>query len=181
MDDLNATDEGILNNPLVVGIVAKLEQQLPIKWPYEWLILQSGFHKNIITIEDVKESLEKQFHIQITTDTHDDLIQRAMERLTKSDQKQNWRFGTLQGDTFKLDPEVSEILNDPLFGPYIKERVHYGLIEFRRMNNIEALASKEIKLTMYQTYTRNELIYLFSQLIRKGLGERVYVELKITI
>lgn len=181
MDDLNVTDEGILNNPLVVGIVAKLEQQLPIKWPYEWLILQSGFHKNIITIEDVKESLEKQFHIQITTDTHDDLIQRAMERLTKSDQKQNWRFGTLQGDTFKLDTEVSEILNDPLFGPYIKERVHYGLIEFRRMNNIEALASKEIKLTMYQTYTRNELIYLFSQLIRKGLGERVYVELKITI
>ncbi|MFP3481317.1 hypothetical protein SB780_41380, partial [Burkholderia sp. SIMBA_057] len=35
MDDLNVTDEGILNNPLVVGIVAKLEQQLPIKWPYE--------------------------------------------------------------------------------------------------------------------------------------------------
>ncbi|QXX29847.1 DUF3427 domain-containing protein [Bacillus amyloliquefaciens] len=168
MDDLNVTDEGILNNPLVVGIVARLEQQLPIKWPYEWLILQSGFHKNIITIEDVKESLEKQFHIQITTDTHDDLIQRAMERLTKSDQKQNWRFGTLQGDTFKLDPEVSEILTDPLFGPYIKERVHYGLIEFRRMNNIEALASKEIKLTLYQTYTRNELIYLFQSTDQEG-------------
>ncbi|MCY8507336.1 DUF3427 domain-containing protein [Bacillus atrophaeus] len=168
MEDLNTTDEEILRDSLVLEMVARLEQQLPIKWPYELLILLCGFNSNKITVDEVKKALENQFHTQIQSNTHNSLIKRSMERLATPYQKQKWRFGSIEDNMFKLQPEIGERIHHPLFGPYIQERIHYGLTEFRRMNNIEALVSNELQLTLYQTYTRNELIYLFQSTDQEG-------------
>ncbi|MCY7910238.1 DUF3427 domain-containing protein [Bacillus inaquosorum] len=169
MDDLHSLDKEVLNDSLVLRMVSWLEQQFPIKWPYDLLVLQCGFNIQRITVDDVKKSLEDTFHLQIkNTNIHDNLIKRSMERLATPHKKQQWSFGTVEENTFILQSNIIERLCHPQFGPYIKERIQYGLTEFRRMNNIEALLSSELQLTLYQTYTRNELIHLFQSTDQEG-------------
>lgn len=169
MDDLHSLDKEVLNDSLVLRMVSWLEQQFPIKWPYDLLLLQCGFNIQRITVEDVKKSLEDTFHLKIkNTNIHDNLIKRSMERLSTPHKKQQWSFGTVEENTFILQLNIFERLCHPRFGPYIKERIQYGLTEFRRMNNLEALLSSELQLTLYQTYTRNELIHLFQSTDQEG-------------
>ena len=169
MDDLHSLDKEVLNDSLVLRMVSWLEQQFPIKWPYDLLLLQCGFNTQRITVEDVKKSLEDTFHLKIkNTNIHDNLIKRSMERLSTPHKKQQWSFGTVEENTFILQLNIFERLCHPRFGPYIKERIQYGLTEFRRMNNLEALLSSELQLTLYQTYTRNELIHLFQSTDQEG-------------
>ncbi|KAA6447298.1 DUF3427 domain-containing protein [Bacillus swezeyi] len=168
MDDLNPSDLDILNNSLVVEIVARLEQQLPLKWPYEFLTLLCGLRKEVITVEDVKKALKTYFNVKMISNAHDNLIIQSIKRLSKKYKKQKWSFGELKGDGFEINTQITEICKHPLFKAYINERLQYGLIEFRRLNNIEALVSQENQLTIYQTYSRDDLIFLFQSKDQKG-------------
>ena len=51
---------------------------------------------------------------------------------------------------------------------YIKERLEYGLIDFRRTFRTELVLDQEKKLALYRNYSRNELMFIFEAKVPEG-------------
>ncbi|MBG9798178.1 DUF3427 domain-containing protein [Brevibacillus laterosporus] len=161
MKDMNSFDQEILSHPMVIEMVQRLEQALPIKWPYEFAVLSliTTLHK--VTSVDVIKFLTDKFGINMTEEYHEAYILRAMERLASSYKKQKWAFGNFINNEFVYSVDVKNIWNDEKWKSYLKSRIEYGITEFRRTYNTSAFLNGEQKVQLYQNYTRNDLIYLF--------------------
>lgn len=161
MNDINELDRKILDHPLMSEIVERLENQLPIKWPYDFIILELAFLQKKVSYTNVIKQLEKRFATKIDLEKHKTLIGQAMARLANPYKKQKWSFGKVVGDQFVLNDDILEVTQDAEFYQYLKDRIDYGIIEFRRTHHPERFLAKGERLTLYQNYTRNDLIFLF--------------------
>ncbi|MCR8985795.1 DUF3427 domain-containing protein [Brevibacillus laterosporus] len=161
MKDTNSFDQDLLTHPMVLEMVKRLEQALPIKWPYEFAVLSliTTLHK--ITSADVIKFLTDKFGINMKEEYHKAHILRAMERLASSYKKQKWAFGNFINNEFVCTVDVKNIWKDEKWKAYLKARIEYGITEFRRTYNTSAFLNGEQKVQLYQNYTRNDLIYLF--------------------
>jgi len=168
MKDLSAFDEWILADVFRYEIVERIESALPIKWPYEYAILYLAKFTNEVSVDKVVSWLSKRFDFEIKREQHDTLILRAMDRLSSGTKKQTWSFGDLIEGTFIVNPEITEQFNDDIYFAYIKERLEYGLIDFRRTFRTELVLEQEKKLALYQNYSRNELMFIFEAKVPEG-------------
>ncbi|WP_210471748.1 DUF3427 domain-containing protein [Sporosarcina sp. 6E9] len=168
MDDLNVYDEEILENDLKYEIVERIESMLSIKWPYEYAIIYLAKSSNEISINDVVAWLTKRFDLEINRDEHETLILRAMDRLSKRYKKQKWSFGEIKNEIFYVERAISEILTDYGYANYVKDRLEYGLIDFRRSFRTDLVLAREKKLALYRNYTRNELMFIFEAKVPEG-------------
>jgi len=168
MKDLNELDEKILHNSLMLEVIERLEGQFPIKWPYEMIILELSFIQKKVSLNDVVCRLEKRFGTNIQNEMHGSLIKQAMRRLSNPYKKQKWSFGNVDNDRFILDDKILELTDDPEFYQYLKERIDYGIIEYRRIFQPQKLLKSEEKLMLYQNYTRNDIIFLFEAGVKEG-------------
>ncbi|MBY6269733.1 MAG: restriction endonuclease subunit R [Parageobacillus thermoglucosidasius] len=168
MNDINELDRKILDHPLMSEIVERLENQLPIKWPYDFIILELAFLQKIVSYPDVIKQLEKRFATKIDLEQHKTLIGQAMARLANPYKKQKWSFGKVVGGQFVLNDNILEVTQNAEFYPYLKDRIDYGIIEFRRTHHPERFLAKGERLTLYQNYTRNDLIFLFEAGVKEG-------------
>lgn len=168
MKDLNSFDESILANSFKYEVVERIESMLAIKWPYEYGIIYLAKNNNVISVDDIVNWLTKRFDLDIVRDEHETLILRAMDRLSKRHKKQKWAFGVLLGDIFKVSPEISKIFMNDIYFNYVKDRLEYGLIDFRRTFRTELVLGQEKKLALYRNYTRNELMFIFEARVAEG-------------
>ncbi|ANB57775.1 DEAD/DEAH box helicase family protein [Anoxybacillus sp. B7M1] len=169
MNDLTDLDKQILNNPLMCECVERLENQLPIKWPYDFIILELAFLQKIVSCKDVAKQLKKRFAVDIQLDKHETLIMQSMYRLAAPYKKQKWSFGqVVDNHQFVLNSEVLVLTQNDKFYQYIKDRFDYGLTEFRRTYRPERFFAQGEKLALYQNYTRNDLIFLFEAGVKEG-------------
>ncbi|SFA50524.1 Superfamily II DNA or RNA helicase [Parageobacillus thermantarcticus] len=168
MNDINELDRKILDHPLMSEIVERLENQLPIKWPYDFIILELAFLQKKVSYTNVIKQLEKRFATKIDLEKHKTLIGQAMARLANPYKKQKWSFGKVVGDQFVLNDDILEVTQDAEFYQYLKDRIDYGIIEFRRTHHPERFLAKGEKLVLYQNYTRNDLIFLFEAGVKEG-------------
>lgn len=168
MNDTNSFDERILNNPYLLEMVQRLEQSLPLKWPYEFAILSLAKQYDKVSVTDVTSYLTSRFGVDLEVEQHESYILRAMERLAAPYKKQKWVFGRCVESTFIFDEEFKKSLNLPDIDVYIVARMDYGLTEFRRTYNPTSFFKENQKVQLYQNYTRNELMYLFQSTAKEG-------------
>ncbi|MFY0544948.1 DUF3427 domain-containing protein [Brevibacillus sp. H7] len=168
MNDTNLFDGKILDTPYLLQIVQRLEQSLPIKWPYEFAVISLANQLTQVSVTDVILYLSAKFGIELDIEHHQSYIIRAMERLAAPYKKQEWAFGTCTGNTFIFDEEFRKTWNQAAFHQYLQARIEYGIVEFRRTYNPTSFFKGNQKVQLYQNYTRNELIYLFQSNAKEG-------------
>ncbi len=168
MKDVNELDQRILENTLMMELLERLEQQMPIKWPYDLIILEIALKQRTVTYEDIVKQLEKRFATKVHLESHESLLHQSMLRLCTAYKKQKWAFGEMDNNTFILNPAIVKLIEDPELKAYIQNRIDYGIIEFRRTYQANRFLSKGEKLSLYQNYTRNELIFLLESTAPEG-------------
>ena len=127
-----------------------------------------AFLQKKVSYTNVIKQLEKRFATKIDLEKHKTLIGQAMARLANPYKKQKWSFGKVVGDQFVLNDDILEVTQDAEFYQYLKDRIDYGIIEFRRTHHPERFLAKGERLTLYQNYTRNDLIFLFEAGVKEG-------------
>ncbi|MGD8189826.1 DUF3427 domain-containing protein [Brevibacillus ginsengisoli] len=168
MKDTNDFDEEVLNSKLTLEIIQRIEQSIPIKWPYEFAVLSLIDRLKNISVGDIINFLTEKFGIPMKYEHHESYIIRAMERLAQSNRKQTWAFGMFENNTFIVNDDIKGTWNDLKFHNYFQSRIEYGLVEFRRTYNPTSFFKGKPKVQLYQNYTRNELIYLFQSEAKEG-------------
>jgi len=168
MKDLNTFDESILANDFKYEVVERIESMLSIKWPYEYGIIYLAKRNKEISVDNVVLWLTKRFDLKITRTEHETLIMRAMDRLSKRHKKQKWTFGKLSDEVFYVNPEISTLFGEDIYFNYVKDRLEYGLIDFRRSFRTGLVLGQEKKLSLYRNYTRNELMFIFEAKVAEG-------------
>lgn len=114
------------------------------------------------------KQLEKRFATKVTLQDHESLMRQSMVRLSNSYKKQKWAFGRMEKDVFIIGEEIIQLMEDKEFHNYIQERIDYGIIKFRRTYKPQQFLEKGEPLTLYQNYTRNDLIFLMEAGVQEG-------------
>jgi superfamily II DNA or RNA helicase len=168
MGDANERDRQLLNSSEHLHLVRRLEKMFPLKWPYEFVILQECVrsHDGLTTIDDVLGRLLKRFGHVVCKERHRPYVERAMLRLSETTSSQGVIFGAVEGDTFHLSHNIRVLWSE--FEAYLNQRLEYGLIEFQRTYRPTEFFRNTASLILYQNYTRNELIFLFQANVQEG-------------
>jgi len=166
MNDIEDYDQTIIDYPYLFEVLERIESYFPIKWPYEFIILELALEKKFISFEDIAKLIKNRFSIEIEIADHKSLILRAMKRLSETFKKCNWSFGQIDNEIFIVDEPFYNL--DHFAKDQIKERIEYGIIEYRRMYQPKHLLRQNERLVRYQNYTRNDLIFLFEAQVQEG-------------
>jgi superfamily II DNA or RNA helicase/HKD family nuclease len=168
MRDLSAFDLDILSDLQKLQIVQRLESMLPIKWPYEYSVIFLALSQSYVSLQDVLTDLQYRFAIQIPEEVHRSKIEKAMQKAATVAPKQSWTFGRFVDGKFTLSEQMTQSIRDRSFYQYLKDRIEYGLAEFRRVYRPNVFFSSDKNIVLYQNYTRNDLIYLFESEAKEG-------------
>lgn len=168
MKDLNSLDSEILADSFKYEIIERIESMLSIKWPYEYAVIYLAISNKEISIPDIIEWLQKRFDLEIVREEHETLILRALDRLSKRHKKQHWYFGELENEIFYVNHSISDVFEDKTYQQYVKDRLEYGLIDFRRSFRTNIIFQQDKKLALYRNYTRNELMFIFEAKVPEG-------------
>ncbi|MFD2169155.1 DUF3427 domain-containing protein [Tumebacillus lipolyticus] len=168
MNDLNEFDSSLLLNQTKLEFVRSLEKMLPIKWPYEYLILDLALRNDVVDESLVLSELQNRFHIHASAERHSSFIHRAMIRLSDHCGITNKSLIKMRERQFSLDPEKKAFLSEDHYRKYIVERVEFGLTEFRRTHRTELAFNNQHGISLYQNYTRNDLQFLFQSEAKEG-------------
>ena len=169
MRDLNDFDELLMGSTLQLEIVQRLEQALPLKWPYEFVLLYECAKYGQTSVHQVVHQLQQLFGVEVSIEQHEEHIVRAMQRLAQPYKKQTWSFGEfVEGEQrFFFNPKIQDVWTGEI-GKYLTARLLYGFTEFRFTYRPELFFKGEERVILYQNYTRNELIYLFKSNAQEG-------------
>jgi len=166
MNDVEEAEEKLIQNQYLFEVLERIESNYPIKWPYEFIILELALEKERITLADIVKQIKIRFNVDIVIEEHISLILKAMERLSESYKKCNWSFGTIDNETFIVNDKFSNLYS--VEKSHIKERIDYGIIEYRRTYQPKRMLIQNERLIRYQNYTRNDLIYLLEAPVQEG-------------
>jgi len=156
-------DNRLLGSPLHVGLTQRLEQMLPIKWPYEFVILDLAMRltSGAVTVAAVVAELERRFQICTDLASHGAIVERAMKRLSEAPSARALVFGLCVNGGFTLSQHIRDGWNEPWVRGYLQQRLEYGLTDFRRSYRPEMFFQHQHGVLLYQNYTRGELKFLF--------------------
>lgn len=167
MGDANETDEALLNSPQLT-LVRQLERTLPLKWPYEFVVLQEALSHDsgTATVEQVFARLIKRFGEVVTFNQHAPFIERAMQRLATPSTPKAMSIGAVRDNIFTVHSDIQAQWF--MFHDYLNKRLDYGLIEFQRTYLPAKFFGNQESMILYQNYTRNDLIFLFQSNVQEG-------------
>ncbi|TCP54630.1 superfamily II DNA or RNA helicase [Tumebacillus sp. BK434] len=168
MKDLNEFDSALLEDHLALQIIQRLERMFPLKWPYEFIILELAFQHEEVQVPQVLTELQRRFRVPVTAEQHKPYVVRAMERLSEEQSKFKWSFGRVLNDTFSLEEPIKHAMDSERNGKYIRERFNFGLTEFRRTHRPELTLSNQNGIMLHQNYTRSDLMFLFQVTVTKS-------------
>ena len=135
-----------------------LEKKLPVKWPYEFLLLQVLMYRDIINTDEFLSECNNYFDKNFSEEFHKELITNLINEL-------GIEFINFDG-TYTLNENFKNSLQNQKFYNYIKELCTFGLLQFKREVNIHEFTEKP--LVKYLDYSRVELQYLLQSPAEKG-------------
>lgn len=168
MEDNNDFDNNLLSDSIKLQIIQRVEKMLPIKWPYEFVMLSMALNNDEVTVDNTFKELKYRFSLEISHDHHRQKILRSMENLSEVLRNQHWSFGTFDGQKLNVHFKFRESMEEKSFRTYFSKRIEYGLTEFRRIYRPDIYFSSNKNVLLYQNYTRNDLMYLFESDARLG-------------
>ncbi|PWK15972.1 DUF3427 domain-containing protein [Tumebacillus permanentifrigoris] len=169
MKDLNEFDINLLASEFHFSLVQRLEQMLPLRWPYEFVVLDLATKLKTVTVSQVISELQKRFSTTLINEqVHGSFVLQAMRRLSKIPSKQQWAFGEFSDEQFIISEKVFDAWHVHEMAGYLQQRLIYGLIEFHRTSKPDIFFGSQNGLIEYQNYTRNELMFLFQSPAQEG-------------
>lgn len=170
MEDANPLDDRLLTSPTHLALVRRLEKMLPLKWPYEFAVLQECLQHGhgMATVEGTLRRLKKRFGDVVSSANHKTFVERAMQRLAMSNTPKAMSFGTYDAGEGRFHMDAGVLRSWADFPEYLNQRLEYGLIEFQRTYLPAKFFGNPESLILYQNYTRNDLIFLFQANVQEG-------------
>lgn len=135
-----------------------LEKKLPIKWPYEFLLIRLIINKKNVDIDILLYELQKQFGHSFNKSFHKELIENLSKELGE-----NFVF---YHNKFNLSKDFQISLKKENFKLYIENLCTYALNKFKIDFEIEKF--NDFPLVEYKNYSRVELQYLLQNTAEKG-------------
>ncbi|MCL6442722.1 MAG: DUF3427 domain-containing protein [Alicyclobacillus sp.] len=168
MDDVNDLDRRILADTATLQLVRALEAMLPLKWPYEFATLLAASKSGAASVTSVVQALRRWFGDLVEESKHTSHIERAIQRLSSPLGKWKMAFGVIEDGTFKLDFNIYDLWRSSDIGEYLSQRLHYGMVDFRRNFHVASFFEHKHGVVVHQNYTRNDLIFLFQANAQEG-------------
>ncbi|KMM39221.1 DUF3427 domain-containing protein [Guptibacillus hwajinpoensis] len=168
MKDLSIVDEVILENEQVNELFERMENMYPLKWPYEFAILEAATEVSVVQLSHVLQVIQRRFGIPPDDVKHGSLIHDAMVKLTKGYKKHKHVIGTIEENGFMIDRSLHEALSSENIRERFMERIEYGIVEFRRTFKADRFLGEGERVIRYQNYSRNDLIFLFQAGVQEG-------------
>lgn len=168
MEDLKEDEMLYIENKYLLEVLERIESMYPAKWIYEFIILRLSKNKQSVNMDDIVEEIEYCFSIEVNKDEHKKLIIRSMNELSEKYKKQDWNFGTVEGESFIFDYEFLNLIKQEEYFKLIDDRVEYALIRYQREFNPHIYLQAGENLVLYKNYTREDVQYLSLSGAQKG-------------
>lgn len=136
-----------------------LEKKLPIKWPYEFMLIKLLMKQTEVSPSQLIAALEEEYSSLFDCDFHLQLINNLVKELGNS-------FIKYDDNSFKLSQTFESSLKNSNFNSYITDLCNYALKSFSLNFNTHEFAKHP--LVLYNEYSRVELQYLLQSSAEKG-------------
>lgn len=148
----------ILCNDNFVKIITLLTKYLPIKRPYEFIILKYLLYKNCINIEEVKKET-----LKYMDSVDEESIEHALRCLNgdfydSSEKISNIKLFLYNEKTLYKNNIFNDILSDKQYKIYIEDIINYGLIRYKKEFGRNNYGTPFLKL--YEQYKMKDIALL---------------------
>ena len=152
----NYIDKNILENELFKNVLKDVSAKLPIKRPYEFLILRYLINADGkgVTKTVLKNEIEK--HIEFLDDETFDYTLRCLTGDYYSKKESNYNFIKFIGERIVMCDEVKEVIVETRYKKYIDDCINYGLLLYERVFGEKNYGVPFLKL--YNQYTRDDVV-----------------------
>lgn len=147
-------DLKLLKNEKFKLVLKDITAKLPLKRPYEYMILKYLIENGAATRAELKNNIEKYIDF-IDEETFSYTIE-CLRGDYHSKKESNFNFIEDLGEKIILAPEIKEVVEKDEFRLYIEDCINYGLLVYEREFGRENYGMPFLKL--YSQYTRDDVV-----------------------
>lgn len=135
-------------------VLKDMSAKLPLKRPFEFLIIRYLIENKNATREKLKNEIEK--YIEFIDDETFEYTIECLKGDYHSKKESNFNFIKEENQILTLADEILEVTNKSEFKKYINDVINYGLIAYEREFGTENYGMPFLKL--YSQYTRDDVV-----------------------
>lgn len=147
-------DAKLLKNEKFKLVLKDITSKLPLKRPFEYLIIRCLIKNEYATRTKLKNHIEK--YIDFIDDETFNYTIECLRGDYHSKKESNFNFIEEQGDKITLASEIKEVVRDRKFKLYINDCINYGLLAYEREFGTKNYGMPFLKL--YAQYTRDDVV-----------------------
>lgn len=149
-------DTKLLKNEKFKLVLKDISAKLPLKRPFEFLILRYLIKNGVSTRAKLKNDIEKYIE-SIDEETFNYIIE-CLRGDYHSKKESYFNFIEDNGDKITLASEIKEVVENEKFNLYIYDCINYGLLVYEREFGTKNYGMPFLKL--YSQYTRDDVVRL---------------------
>lgn len=150
----NFEDLQLLKDEKFKLVLKDITAKLPLKRPFEFMILRYLIKNGSATRNELKNDIEKYIDF-IDEETFSYTIE-CLRGDYHSKKESNFNFIEDLGEQIILAPEIKEVVKNERFKLYIDDCINYGLLTYEREFGTENYGMPFLKL--YSQYTRDDVV-----------------------
>lgn len=150
----NFEDTKLLKNEKFKFVLKDITGKLPLKRPFEFLILRYLIKNGISTRNQLKNDIEK--YIDFIDDKTFNYTIECLRGDYHSKKESNFNFIEDYGNKITLASEIKEVIQNEKFKLYINDCINYGLLAYEREFGRKNYGMPFLKL--YSRYTRDDVV-----------------------
>lgn len=150
----NFEDLQLLKDEKFKLVLKDITAKLPLKRPFEFMILRYLIQNGSATRNQLKNNIEKYIDF-IDEETFSYTIE-CLRGDYHSKKESNFNFIEDLGEQIILAPEIKEVVKNERFKLYIDDCINYGLLTYEREFGTENYGMPFLKL--YSQYTRDDVV-----------------------
>ncbi|WP_066874067.1 DEAD/DEAH box helicase [Clostridium mediterraneense] len=150
----NFEDLKLLKDEKFKLVLKDITAKLPLKRPFEFIILRYLIQNGSATRNELKNDIEKYIDF-IDEETFSYTIE-CLRGDYHSKKESNFNFIENLGEQIILAPEIKEVVKNERFKLYIDDCINYGLLSYEREFGTENYGMPFLKL--YSQYTRDDVV-----------------------
>ncbi|MGL5573935.1 MAG: DEAD/DEAH box helicase [Sarcina sp.] len=147
-------DTKLLKDKLFKDVLKDVSVKLPLKRPYEYIILRELIEKGFSTKIKLKEEIEK--YIEFVDDRSFEYTLECLRGDYHSKKESNYNFIEVTGESVKLADEIGSVVKNEKYRLYINDCINYGLLRYEREFGEKNYGNPFLKL--YFAYSRDDVM-----------------------
>lgn len=160
----NFNDTLLLKNKVFKDVLKDITGKLPLKRPFEFIIIKYLIENNIASKDILKNEIEKSILY-----VDDETFEYTLECLRGdyySKKESNYNFINIIDNEITLANEIKEIIKDEKCKLYINDVLSYGLLMYEREFSEKNYGIPFLKL--YSQYTRDDVVRMSNAKMKFG-------------